>query len=132
MAATGNYAATPRCGIAQVSVANANRDGTGTLATVLTAGASGSRIDAIDLKAVGTTTAGAVRLFIHDGTNARLLTEQPVLAITPSATAPSWEAQLNGNTMSQIFPILLPTGYSLRASTEKAEVINVFAVGGDF
>ncbi len=132
MSAVPSYVATPRVGLGQVSVANANRDGTGAIENVLTAGALGSRIDAIDMKAVGTTTAGMVRLFIHDGVNNRLLTEMPVLAITPGASAPSWEAQLTTNSMSNVLPIILPTGYSLRASTEKAEVINVIALGGDF
>lgn len=132
MSAIPQYASTPKCGIGQVSVANTNRDGTGTIATIFSAGASGSRIDAIDLKAVGTTTAGMIRLFIHDGTNARLLTEVPVTALTPSATLPSWEAQLNTNSMSQVLPIILPTNYSLRASTNNAETFNVIAFGGDF
>lgn len=132
MSTSPQYASTPRCGIGQVATANTNLDGTGTLATILTAGASGSRIDAINLKAVATTTAGMIRLFIHDGTNARLLTELPVLALTPSATLPSWEAQITTNNMSQILPIILPTGYSLRASTHNTETFNVIAIGGDF
>ena len=132
MSTAANYASTPKCGVGQVSVANTNRDGTGTIVTVFSAGASGSRIDAIDLKAVGTTTAGMIRLFIHDGTNARLLTEVPVTAITPSGTLPSWEAQLNTNTMTQVLPLVLPTGYSLRAATNNAETFNVIALGGDF
>lgn len=132
MATQAQYAATPKCGVGQVSTANTNRDGTGTIATIFTAGAHGSRIDAIDFKAVGTTTAGMLRLFLHDGANARLLTELPVTAITPSATLPSWEAQMNVNTMTQVLPLVLPTGYSLRASTEKAETFNIIALGGDF
>lgn len=132
MADKAQYAATPKIGIGQVSVANTNRDGTGTIATIFTAGASGSRIDAIDVKAVGTTTAGMIRLFIHDGVTARLLTELPVTAITPSATLPSWEAQLNSNSMSQVLPLVLPTGYSLRAATNNAETFNLIALGGDF
>ncbi len=132
MSATPQYAAVPKCGIGQIATANANRDGTGTIATVFSAGAQGSRIDAINIKAVATTTAGMIRLFIHDGTNARLLTELPVLALTPSATLPSWEAQITTNNMSQILPIILPTGYSLRASTHNTETFNVIAIGGDF
>ena len=132
MATQAQYAATPKCGIGQVSVANTNRDGTGTIETVFSAGTSGSRIDAIDLKAVGTTTAGMIRLFIHDGANARLLTEVTVTALTPSGTLPSWEVQLNTNTMTQVLPLLLPTGYSLRAATNNAETFNVIAQGGDF
>lgn len=132
MSTTANYAATPNLGLAAISTANTNRDGTGTIGTVLTAGASGSRIDAVMLKATGTTTAGMIRLFVHNGTTAYLLNEIPVLANTPSSTAPAWEVQLNGSTMSQLFPIILPTGYSLRAATNNAETFNVLAVGGDF
>ena len=132
MSTAANYASTPKCGIGQISTANTNRDGTGTIGTIFTAGASGSRIDAINIKATGTTTAGMIRLFIHDGTNARLLTELPVLALTPSATLPSWETQLNTNTMTQVLPLVLPTGYSLRAATNNAETFNVIALGGDF
>lgn len=132
MSTAANYAATPNLGIAAISTANTNRDGTGTIGTVLTAGASGSRIDAVMLKATGTTTAGMIRLFVHNGTTAYLLNEVPVQANTPSSTAPAWEVQMNGSTMSQLFPIILPTGYSLRASTNNAETFNVLAVGGDF
>lgn len=132
MSTSAQYASTPKCGVGQVSVANTNRDGTGTIVTVFSAGASGSRIDAINIKATGTTTAGMIRLFIHDGADARLLTEVPVTAITPSGTLPSWEAQLNTNTMTQVLPLVLPTGYSLRAATNNAETFNVIALGGDF
>lgn len=132
MATQAQYASTPRLAVAQIATANTGRDGTGTIGTVFTAGASGSRIDAIYLKAVGTTTAGMIRLFIHDGTNARLLTEVPVTALTPSATLPAWESQMTLSMMSNLFPILLPTGYSLRASTNNAETFNVMALGGDF
>lgn len=132
MSTTANYAATPNLGIAAISTANTNRDGTGTIGTVLTAGASGSRIDAVMVKATGTTTAGMIRLFAHNGTTAYLLNEIPVLANTPSSTAPAWEVQMNASTMSQLFPIILPTGFSLRASTNNAETFNVLAVGGDF
>lgn len=132
MSTTPQYVGSPKVGIGQISTDNALRDGTGTINTIFTAGTSGSRIDAISIKATATTTAGSVRLFISDGTNARLLTEIPVVAVTPSATTPSWEIQLNTNSMSQVLPIILPTGYSLRASTEKAEAFNLIASGGDF
>ena len=132
MSTTAQYASTPRQAIAAIATANTAKDGTGTLGTVFTAGASGSRIDAINIKATVTTTAGMVRLFVHNGTSAFLLTEVSVIAVTSSATAPSWEAQMNTNTMTQILPLLLPTGYSLRASTNNAENFNVLAQGGDF
>lgn len=132
MATQAQYASIPKVGVGTLSTANTNRDGTGTIATVFTAGASGSRIDMIDLQATGTTTAGMIRLFVNDGTNSRLIFEVPVLANTPSGTNPAWSAQLNTNTMTQILPIVLPTGWSLRASTNNAEAFNVIAFGGDF
>lgn len=132
MASSPQYAATPKVGIAELSTANTARDGSGTIATVFTAGASGSRIDAITLKATATTTAGMIRLFMHDGTAAKLVAEFPVQATTPAASVPSWEAQLNTGNMPQFLPRILPEGYSLRASTHNAEAFNVVATGGDF
>lgn len=132
MAIQAQYASTPKVGVGQISTANTARDGTGTIGTVFTAGSSGSRIDMIDVQATATTTAGMIRLFVHDGTTAFLVAELPVVAVTPSATNPAYSQQLNTNTMTQFLPIVLPTGYSLRASTNNAEAFNVIAFGGDF
>jgi hypothetical protein len=132
MAIQAQYASVPKVGIGQISTANTARDGTGTIGTVFTAGTNGSRIDMIDLQATGTTTAGMIRLFVHNGTNAFLLGELPVTANTPSGTVPAWNAQLNTNTMTQLLPITIPSGWSLRASTHNAEAFNVIAFGGDF
>lgn len=126
MAASPQYAATPKIGIGQLSTANTNRDGTGAIVTVLSAGASGTRIERSMIKATGTTTAGMVRLYIHDGTNARLFAEVPVPAVTPSASVPAFEDEI-------IFEdgLVLPANYSLRASTHNAEAFNVIAMGAD-
>ena len=114
-------------GIGQVSAANTNLDGTGTLVTVVTGGANGSRIDRVVLKAIVTTTAGMIRLFVYDGTNTRLVREVTVEAITKSASVAAWEEDL-------LTPDLyLPSSsYQLKASTEKAETFNVFALGGNY
>jgi hypothetical protein len=132
MSTSAQYASVPKVGVGQISTANTTRDGTGTIGTVFTAGTNGSRIDMIDVQATATTTAGMVRLFVHNGTNAILLGELPVVAVTPSGTSPAFTMQLNTNTMSQLLPIVLPTGWSLRASTNNAEAFNVIAFGGDF
>lgn len=136
MAASPQYASPPKVGAVVINTANTNRDGTGTLGTVFTAGASGSRIDAVQVQATGTTTAGMVRLFVSDGANHRLFAEIPVVANTPSATAPAWSALVQGNATGLVshvlLPIHIPTGWSLRASTHNAESFNVIAFGGDF
>ena len=130
MANTPSYAALPRCESSQLSVANTQRDGTGTLVNAFTAGSNGSRIDKIRIAATDTTTAGSVRLFINDGANTRFYKEFPVLALTPSATIPPFSVTTNSGIDADL-PILLPSGYSLQAATEKDELFNVFVFGGD-
>jgi hypothetical protein len=127
MAIAAQYAATPRGAIGQVSTANTNRDGTGTIATIFSAGSSGSRVDDIWIVATGTVTAGVVRLFINDGTNTRLWQEVMVTATTPSTTVQTFNTALFNQAL------ILPNGWSLRASTNNAETFNVLVTrAGDF
>lgn len=130
MATAPAFAATPRTAVVQVTAANTARDGTGTIATLFTAGASGSRVERIRICGTGTHTAGVVRLFIHDGSNARLIKEVMVTAITPSVSVEVYSADADFSGPDQV--LVLPTGYSIRASTHIAETFNLFAFGGDF
>ena len=128
MATSPSFASTPKTAIAQVSTANTARDGTGTIATVYTAGSSGSVVYKVRVIATGTTTANVVRLFINDGTNTRLLEELMVPALTPSTSNHVFATEV---TFPVTAPVFLPSGYSLRASTNNAETYNVFAFGAD-
>ncbi len=123
------FTLTPNVGAVAISTANANRDGTGTIGTVFTAGANGSRISKIQIKATVTTTAGTIRLFIYTGSVYFLWREITTSAITVSATLPAFEYTLR---LIGEDALNLPTGYSLRASTEKAENYNIIAEGGDY
>lgn len=127
MAASPSWAATPKVSYASISTANTLRDGTGTLGTVFSAGASGSRIDLITVQATATTTQGTVRLFLHDGAVAKLFREVQVSPVVPSSTQPAFNVSitLDGG-------MSIPAGYSLRASTNNAEAFNVFGFGGDY
>lgn len=129
MASTSQYVATVKNGtLAQAATANTGRDGTGTLATILTAGATGSRLDAIIFNAPGTVTAGMLRLFITIGANTRLLAEIPVQATTPSATVMAWAI----NYIPPV-PIVLEASAVLKFSTNNAETFNAVAIfAGDF
>lgn len=133
MSTTPQYASTPRFDSDLISAANTNRDGTGTIVTIFTAGSSGSRIDRITIKATGTTTAGMVRFFIHDGTTYHLFREISISAITASGTVATFSAAMSSNNAQDIgyLPLTLPTGHSLRASTHNAESFNVLVYGGD-
>jgi hypothetical protein len=119
------FTLTPIVAVVQISTANTNRDGTGTMGTLLTGATDGTRIEAIKIKATGTTTAGMVRIFYYDGTNVRLLGEVPIAAVTPSATLPAYEATIP-------FKMVVPSAKEIRVSTEKAETFNVFAIGGNY
>jgi hypothetical protein len=128
MATTAQYAATARTAIAQISTANTNRNGTGTIGTVFTGGTNGSRIDDISIVATGTTTAGVVRLFINDGTTSYLWQEILVSAITPSTTVQVFSFTLLNQAL-----ILASSSWSLRASTNNAETFNILVTrAGDF
>lgn len=126
MGASPQFTATPKIGVGSLSVANTALDGTGTVATVFTAGTSGSRIDEVIIQAAGTTTTGMVRLFLYDGSNYSLFDEQTIAAVTPSSTV---AAARYRKTYANL---VLPTGWSLRAATAKAETFKVTALGGDF
>lgn len=118
----------PRHEAAAISTANTNRDGTGTIGTIFTADASdGSAVSRIDVEATGSTTAGVVRLFIHNGTTAYLWKEILVPAITPSTSIAAFNRSLILDS-----PLYLPAGWSLRASTHNAETFNVHAFGWDY
>lgn len=126
MAVSPNFAATPRISIGQLSAANTNRDGTGTIVQVLLGSTAGTRISEVIVHATATTTAGMVRLFIHDGTNARLFDEIPIPAVTVSAS-------VAGARVSRVYENLVLPGnvWSLRAATHNAEAFNVVALGAD-
>lgn len=127
MSTSAQYASTVQTASAQISVANTARNGTGTIVSVISGAASGTRVDDISIVATGTTTAGVVRLFISDGTNIRLWQEILVTAITPSTTQTVWSATLLNQAL------LLKSGWSLQASTNNSETFNVIVTrAGDF
>lgn len=120
---------TPVAALGQVSAANTNRDGTGTLVDILTGAANGTRVQKITVKATGTTTAGMVRLYLYNGTITRLWKEVEVAAITPSASVKTFEKEIE---LFGELALHLPANYVLRASTHNAETFNVLAEGGSY
>jgi len=130
MAAALNFAATPRLAAIAISTANTNRDGTGTVPTLITGVAAGTRLERVRITATGTVTAGVVRLFLHDGASFFLIEEVMVAATTPSATIKTFVSDV---IFGDVRPISLPTAsWSIRASTHNAEGFTVSAVGADF
>lgn len=126
MAASPQFAATPRVATVNVSTANANRDGTGTVATLITGASTGTQIREIVVKARGTTTAGQLRIYLHDGTNFFIFDEITIAAATVSASVIS--TRVSTTYTNLVLPSAL---WSLRVCTHNAESMDVTAMGAD-
>jgi hypothetical protein len=133
MSISAQYASTPKFGSANLTTADTSLTAPTTVGTIVTAGASGTRIDYIDIQGVATTVAGLINLFVYDGTTYVLWNQVPVIAVTSSTTVPAFSTALSSNGNANIMPLTLPTGYSLRATTSVAQTgVRVTAYGGDF
>jgi hypothetical protein len=124
MSSTPNFASTALApDLVQISTANTNRDGTGTLGTLTTGTTSGVVIEQVTVTATGTTTAGVLRFFlsVDGGTTKGLIHEELVLAQTPSGTARAFTIDVDA--LAGL--MLLTTNTILYASTNNAETFNV-------
>jgi len=133
MSTTAQYASTPKFGSATLTTADTSLTAPTTVGTIVSAGASGTRIDYIEVIGVATTVSSLVNLFIYDGTTYILWQQVPVIAVTANGTSPAFAAYLSSNSNSNVMPLTLPTGYSLRATTSVTQTgVRVTAYGGDF
>lgn len=128
MAFSPTFTSTPRLTSVNIATANANRDGTGTIVSLITGVAAGTKIFEINIEPTVTTTAGIVRVFItlDSGTTWRLFDEISVTAATPSASVKAARNTVVYNNL-----VLPGTTAQIGVSTHNAESINVFALAGD-
>lgn len=127
MATEPAFATTPRVASVNVATANTARDGTGTIGTLITGVTAGTRVAEIVVKAVGTTTAGMVRVFLYDGTTYYLFDEISVAAVA----SPGASTQTTRVSTTYTNLVLPSSSWSVRVSTHNAESINVTALGAD-
>ncbi len=115
---------TGNSGVAILTTANSNLNGTGTLATILTGASNGTLIKNLFIKLRVTSTSGMVRFYIDDatGSNIRLLTEVKVPARAQASTSTTFEARIPIN-------FCLKAGYILKASIQNAQSTIVYAEG---
>lgn len=124
-----SFVDTPVIGTGQVSVANSNRDGTGTLVELVTGVENGTKTPIIRIQATESTADGMIRLYheVSGSGNKRLIADIPVADTTVSGTVAAWATNY-----AMVTDFVLPEGDKLYASTENAETFNIFVVGGDF
>jgi hypothetical protein len=134
---------TPNVSWGLVATENTAKDGTGTMVTVFTAGASGARIDQIKVRALGTNIATVLRFFLNNGStnetaaNNALIHEVTVAATTASAVAALADNDITivKNTTETAVPIpYLPAGYKINVTvgTTIAAGLEVTVHGGDY
>lgn len=128
------FLATPRNSFATVSLtANTAYDGTGTVSTIFTAGADGSKVEDVYAVPQGTQVATVLRFFVNNGsTNA-----------TPANNSLVYELTLNAQSSTQTAAqqiyiwranLVLPPGYKINCcvGTTVASTTQVTAFGGDY
>jgi hypothetical protein len=132
---TPSFVLTPVIGVGSIiATANTALNGTGTVATLFTAGANGARVEYVLIKYTGTSVATLARIFINNGsdtntaTNNSLFSEQAITAYTLSQTA------AQANTFVINLNISLPAGYKITATigTTVAAGLTFSAYGGDY
>lgn len=124
---------TPNLAWATLTAANTAKDGTGTVATVFTAGANGARVDYLKVRALGTNVATVIRVFVNNGsTNATAANNTLIVDQTIAATTNSETAQLVDNIIP--LDLSLPAGYVVNVTigTTVAAGLQVTGVGGDY
>jgi hypothetical protein len=113
--------------------ANTAMDGTGTVLTVFTAGASGSYVQRLIARAVGTNVASVLRVFVNNGsTNATIANNTLIAEVTLPITTASAVSALQPIELPLNFA--LPAGYKLNVAlgTTVAAGYRVSVLGGDY
>jgi hypothetical protein len=132
MATAINYASTATVGAALLTTGDTSRTAPTTVGTIFTA-TNGGQVERITIIPVATTVASVVRIFRYDGTVYNLYAEIPISAQTLSGTSAVTTITLEAVTTPNLFPILVPTGWSLRATVNDTQVgIKVQAEGGAY
>lgn len=115
-----------------IATANTAKDGTGTVVTLYTAGANGSKVGNIQVAYTGTSVATVLRLFINNGsTNATAGNNTQFKSITVPANTLS-EVAAAADITNEL-NITLPPGYKINATigTTVAAALALTVNGGD-
>lgn len=116
-----------------LSAANTALDGTGTVATVFTAGADGAFVRELRLRSLGTNIQSVCRVFINNG-GANSTAANNILF--DEITLPATSAAANAAIAPYVLPlnVALPAGYTimLTLGTAVAAGYRASAVGGSF
>jgi len=128
MATSPAFVSTARLTVASLSAANTNLDGSGTITSLISGVAAGTRVLEIDAQCSATSAAALVNLFIStdSGSTWKLFDQIAITAATVSNTVKG-----NRNTATYQNLILPGTAYSIGCTTTIAQATQVYALAGD-
>ena len=126
MSSSPAYAATPNIGSQLLTNSDASYTAPSVVSTLLTAGANGTRVNRVVVKAVATTVAGKLLLWLYDGTTYHLYDEFDITAVTLSTTVDAFRVE------RAYYDLVMKTGWSLRATLSVTQTgIMATALAGD-
>lgn len=123
---TARYVVERKTWKVEVSTADTTRDGSGSIATLVTAGTFGTLIELVRVVSQAATTKGMLRMFLNDGSTWDLYKEYPVFE-----SAPTLDRRVTVVT-DPLGVFVLPSGWIMGFSTQVGDVFNAFAHGGDY
>lgn len=135
MATSAQFTAQPIIDVNQISTANTNRNGSGTMVTVAAGPAAtaangvGKRINRVVIHARDSNAANLIRFFISvdNGTTNNLILEKYLVANTANASNPAARIEV-----PELSGLILPGGNTvlLRAATHNAETYIIMVESG--
>jgi len=128
------YSKVPKVGqVSEIKTANTAKDGTGTVATVFTAGAEGGIVNSIVFRAKGTNVQTVARIFLNNGSDPTTATNNTLIhEITLPATTLSETTQLAHQEL--VLNKTIPAGYKINITigTTVSAGYAVTCFGGDY
>lgn len=134
MASSPNYASTPTVGAAVLTTANGgSRTAPTNGTTIFSPGTSGGQIERIVIQPVATTVAGTVQIYRYNGSAYYLYTEVQLQTQTAAAATAISSQTLEAVDYPNLFPIAMPTGWSLYAALSTAQAgVGIQVEGGSY
>lgn len=128
MATSPSFISTPIIASATLSASNTNINGSGTITTVATGAATGTRILEIVVQCAQTSSSALVNLFIttDSGSTWRLFDQISVNPAIVSGTDKAFRSSVSYSNL-----VLRDSTYSIGATTTVAQNTNVIAFGGN-
>ncbi|MBS1780030.1 MAG: hypothetical protein JST70_11935 [Bacteroidetes bacterium] len=121
-----NKKITPNTGMALLTTANPNLNGTGSIVDIITGANDGTMIDSLTIKSLVSNNQGMIRLFIKDLSSVYYLFQEIMIPTTvPTSVVQSYAATVE-------LGINLKAGYSLAASTQLSENFSLIAYGTNY